>query len=136
LDAKRFIIDEIAAMEAGDIDVVCSMFAEDCALIDVTTSEVVHGRAGIRRICETTYEAFSDLRHENMRLIGEGHTVVGQFEIVATHTGELLGYAPTGRRLRFRACSVFDLNESNDQIEKETYYHDAVGLAAQLKGEG
>jgi steroid delta-isomerase-like uncharacterized protein len=134
VDPKQFIVDEIAVFESGDIDGVCSMFAEDCAYIDVTTAEVVCGRDGIRRVCETLYAAFSDIRLENTRLIAEGHTVVGQFDIVAAHIGELLGFAPTGRRLRFRACSVFDLNDSDDQILKETYYHDPVGLAAQLAG--
>jgi steroid delta-isomerase-like uncharacterized protein len=134
MDPKQFIIDEIAVLESGDIDGVCSMFAEDCVYVDVTTAEVVHGRDGIRRVCEMIYGAFSDIRLENMRLIAEGHTVVGEFDIVATHTGELMGFAPTGRQVRFRACSVFDLNDSNDQIMKETYYHDAVGLPAQLAG--
>jgi predicted ester cyclase len=123
VDAKQFIVDEIAVFESGDVDGVCSMFAEE-----------VRGRAGVREVCEALYGAFADIRLENTRLIAEGHSVVGQFDIVATHAGPALGHAPTGRRIRFRACSVFDLNETNDQIVRETYYHDAIGLAAQLAG--
>ena len=134
MDAKQFIIDEIAVLESGDVDGVCSMFAEDCVYIDVTLPGEVHGRAGIREVCEAIYAAFADVRLENTRLIAEGRTVVGLFDIVGTHVGEVLGYPPTGQRIRFSACSVFDLNETNDQIVQETYYHDAVGLAAQLAG--
>jgi steroid delta-isomerase-like uncharacterized protein len=135
VDAKQFILDEIAVVESGDVDGVCSMFADDCVYVDVTQAEELHGREAIREICEMLFGAFPDLRLEHTRLLAEGHTVVGQFDIVGTHAGEIMGYPPTGHRIRFRACSVFDLNETNDQIVRETFYHDAVGLAAQLAGQ-
>lgn len=52
-----------------------------------------------------------------MELIAEGDTVVGRFPCSTTHTGEWLGYSPTGRRFglidevsffRFRAWGIED----------------------------
>jgi predicted ester cyclase len=42
--------------------------------------------------------SFPDMRMEVVELVGEGDTVVGRFTCSATHLGDWLGHAPTGRR--------------------------------------
>ena len=42
--------------------------------------------------------SFPDTRMEVVELIAEGDKVVGRFTCSATHLGEWLGHAPTGRR--------------------------------------
>ncbi|MBA3274209.1 MAG: ester cyclase [Chloroflexia bacterium] len=43
-------------------------------------------------------ESFPDVHMEIVDLIAEGDTVVGRFTCSATHTGDWLGFPPTGRR--------------------------------------
>jgi ketosteroid isomerase-like protein len=43
-------------------------------------------------------DSFPDVHMEIIDLIAEGDKVVGRFTCSATHLGEWLGYAPTGRR--------------------------------------
>lgn len=42
--------------------------------------------------------SFPDVRMETIDLIAEGDKVVGRFACSATHRGDWLGHAPTGRR--------------------------------------
>ena len=55
--------------------------------------------AGAARRWITPFRAsFPDVHMELIGLIAEGDTVVGRFTCSATHQGEWLGQAPTGRR--------------------------------------
>src|SRR4029450_1696783 len=52
--------------------------------------------------------SFPDVRMEIVELIAEGDKVVGRFTCSATHLGERLGQAPTGRRFeRVDEVSIF-----------------------------
>ena len=56
--------------------------------------------------------SFPDTRMEVIDLIAEGETVVGRFTCSATHTGEWLGHAPTGRRFeQIDEVSIFRFRE-------------------------
>jgi predicted ester cyclase len=56
--------------------------------------------------------AFPDVRIEVVDLIAEGDKVVGRFTCSATHLGEWLGHAPTGRRFeRIDEVAIFRLRD-------------------------
>jgi len=55
--------------------------------------------------------ALPDLNAQEQDLVADGHTVVIRFVVEATHEGELLGIAPTGRRVRWDAVDVYRLKE-------------------------
>jgi ketosteroid isomerase-like protein len=56
--------------------------------------------------------SFPDVHMEIVELIAEGDKVVGRFTCAATHLGEWLGRAPTGRRFeRVDEVAIFRLRD-------------------------
>jgi predicted ester cyclase len=56
--------------------------------------------------------SFPDVHMEIVELIAEGDKVVGRFTCSATHLGEWLGQAPTGRRFeRVDEVSIFQFRD-------------------------
>ena len=56
--------------------------------------------------------SFPDLHMEIVDLIAEGDKVVGRFTCSATHLGDWLGHAPTGRRFeRVDEIAIFRLHD-------------------------
>jgi predicted ester cyclase len=56
--------------------------------------------------------SFPDVHMEIVELVAEGDKVVGRFTCSATHLGEWLGHAPTGRRFeRVDEVAIFRLRE-------------------------
>jgi predicted ester cyclase len=56
--------------------------------------------------------SFPDVHMEVVDLIAEGDKVVGRFTCSATHLGEWLGHAPTGRRFeRVDEVAIFRLGD-------------------------
>ncbi|HZA83568.1 MAG TPA: ester cyclase [Actinomycetes bacterium] len=74
--------------------------------------------------------SFPDVHMEIVDLVAEGDQVVGRFTCSATHLGEWLGHAPTGRRFervdevsifRFRdgrITQVWSLEDSLDRLRQ------------------
>ena len=53
--------------------------------------------------------ALPDLNAQEQGIVAQGDTVAVRFVVEATHQGELLGIAPTGRRVRWDAVDVYRL---------------------------
>jgi predicted ester cyclase len=75
--------------------------------------------------------SFPDLHMEIVELIAEGDKVVGRFTCSATHLGEWLGQAPTGRRFeRFDEVSIFWFRDG--RIAHAWSLEDTLGRLQQL----
>jgi predicted ester cyclase len=89
----RRLIAEV--LNAGRLDVIDELYAAELA-------------AGARRWIAPFRASFPDVHMEVVELIAEGDKVVGRFRCSATHLGEWLGHAPTGRRFeRVDEVSIF-----------------------------
>ena len=89
----RRLIAEV--LNGGRLDVIDELYAPELA-------------AGVRRWIAPFRASFPDLHMEVVELIAEGDAVVGRFRCSATHLGEWLGHAPTGRRFeRVDEVSIF-----------------------------
>jgi predicted ester cyclase len=53
--------------------------------------------------------ALSDVRFEIDDLVAEGDAVVARWKMEATHTGSLMGEAPTGKRVSSRGLTYYRL---------------------------
>jgi predicted ester cyclase len=71
--------------------------------------------------------SFPDVHIEIVELIAEGEKVVARFTCSATHLGDWLGQAPTGRRfervdevwiLRFRDCKIVHVWSLEDTLDR------------------
>jgi predicted ester cyclase len=75
--------------------------------------------------------SFPDVHMEIVELIAEGDKVVGRFTCSATHLGEWLGQAPTGRRFeRVDEVAIFQLR--NGKIVQAWSLEDTLGRLQQL----
>jgi predicted ester cyclase len=75
--------------------------------------------------------SFPDVHMEVVDLIAEGDKVVGRFTCSATHLGEWLGHAPTGRRFeQVDEVSIFRLHDG--RIIQVWSLEDSLGRLQQL----
>jgi predicted ester cyclase len=75
--------------------------------------------------------SFPDVHMEVLELIAEDDKVVGRFSCSATHLGEWLGQAPTGRRFeRVDEVSIFRLRDG--KIAHAWSLEDTLGRLKQL----
>lgn len=79
----RRLVNEV--LNGGNLDVINELYAPAMA-------------KGAQRWIAPFRESFPDVQMEILELIAEGDKVVGRFTCSATHLGEWLGHAPTGRR--------------------------------------
>jgi predicted ester cyclase len=80
----RRLVDE--GLNAGNMDVVDELFTPELA------EQQKKGFTAYR-------SAFPDWREEVVDLVAEEDKVVGRFKCSGTHRGEMMGIAPTGRRM-------------------------------------
>lgn len=86
-----------------------------------------------RQLYEVVMKAFPDLRFTLARVTGSQGLVARHWTAVATHEGEFMGIAGTGRRV-FQQGMVFS-RITNAKIIEEWRVIDAAGLLQQLRGE-
>ena len=74
--------------------------------------------------------AIADFREEVMDQIAEGDKVVTRVSGSGRHTGEVMGAAPTGKELKWRAVIVSRF--AKDKITEEWVEFDALSFLQQL----
>lgn len=84
-----------------------------------------------RRWIEPFQKSFPDMRMRVIELIAEGDKVVGRFTCSATHLGEWLGHAPTGRRFE-SIDEVYIFRLSEGRIAQAWGIEDTLGRLEQL----
>jgi steroid delta-isomerase-like uncharacterized protein len=83
-------------------------------------------------VAQTYFAAFPDLTLEVQRMHAAGEdTAVTELVARGTHRGELMGIAPTGRRVEIPVCNVVEVQGSKILAERE--YFD-TGLVLQQLG--
>ena len=97
----------------------------------VATGQVHQGRDEVVAYHRAQRTAFPDQRHENVRMhVAEDDTVIAEFDLLGTSTGEFLGLAPTGRSFRVAVIAVFSFD--GDRITNERVYLDGASLLRQI----
>lgn len=88
------------------------------------------GKQGMYEVHTTLFKAFPDLYYEFSRIIPTGDTVVAECVLKGTHENDLMGIAPTQRRLELPAAFIVDV-ESN-KVKKWVSYFDVTTMMRQL----
>ena len=111
-----------------------AVIAEDCRFEDVARGELLHGRDGYRRDYQRWRAAFPDGEVKIVNVIVQNTWAVVEFVNRGTHTGPLhssLGdFAPTGRRMEARYCSV--MRVADGMVVEGRDYYDSASIARQL----
>ena len=99
--ANKAVVRRLVAevLNGGRLEVVDDLFAPELA-------------PEARRWITPFRASFPDVHMEIVDLIAEGDKVVGRFTCSATHLGDWLGHAPTGRRFeRVDEVTIFRLGD-------------------------
>jgi steroid delta-isomerase-like uncharacterized protein len=91
---------------------------------------VLHGRAGYRQLHDTYTRAFPDCRVIIEDSLAEGDKVMLHYTFAGTHTGELMGIAPTGKPVSVQGTAFARF--AGGQIVEETTIWDTLGLVQQI----
>lgn len=97
----------------------------------VATGQVHEGAEAVVAYHRRQRTAFPDQRHENVRMhVADDDTVVSEFDLLGTNTGEFMGLPPTGRSFRVAVIAVFTFD--GDRITNERVYLDGASLLRQI----
>lgn len=97
----------------------------------VPTGQVHEGAEAVVAYHRTQRTAFPDQRHENVRMhVADDDTVISEFDLLGTNTGEFMGLPPTGRSFRVAVIAVFTF--AGDRITNERVYLDGASLLRQI----
>jgi steroid delta-isomerase-like uncharacterized protein len=111
-----------------------TVIAENCRFEDIARGELLTGPEGYKRDYYRWREAFPDGEVKVVNVIVQDNLAVVEFVNRGTQTGPLhssLGtYAPTGRKMEIRYCSVMRV-EDGKVIEGRDYY-DSASITRQL----
>ena len=118
-----------AAWDAG-LDVIGVLFSPRHAYHDPLLGDLPPGPAGVRAAIAAMLTAMPDARVTIEDQVEEGDALVLRWSLAGTHTGPLLGMAPTGRRATMRGVHVCHFR--GDRIAETWAAYDALGLLEQL----
>jgi predicted ester cyclase len=97
--AQRDAFDRaIAAWNAGDLDTYLELYDDQIALHGY--SEEPMGKPEVRAFYEGLFASLSEIVLEIHDVVENGALLGCAFTMSGTHTGELAGIAPTGRRIQ------------------------------------
>lgn len=93
-------------------------------------AELTPGIEGVKQVFTMLMSAFSDLHLTVEEQIAEGDKVVSRGTFTATHQGEFMGIAPTGKQIKLNFIEI--LGVAAGRITERWEIVDQMGLMQQL----
>jgi predicted ester cyclase len=125
-DLVRRLHHELLA--SRDLDRLDEFFAEDFVSHNMPPG-LPQGLAGVRAFFQVFLDGLSEIAVTVDELIADGDRVAVATTTSGTHTGELFGMAPTGRRIE---VTGIDMVRVDGKIVEHRGLTDTVGLLRQL----
>jgi steroid delta-isomerase-like uncharacterized protein len=113
----------------GNLDAIDELVAPDFMGTSPTDGEF-RGPDGFRQLVQRYLTAFSNTEMKIDRVIGEGNWCAAHWTARGTHTGELMGIAPTGREVTVMGMEL-DRCQNGKLVESHGLF-DALGMLQQL----
>jgi predicted ester cyclase len=123
----RRIADEVWTQ--GKLEVIDEVIAPDFTGSSPTDGEF-HGPSGFRQLVERYHSAFSGVEMRIDRMVAEADWVAVSWSARGTHTGELMGIAPTGREATVEGMQFSRIRDGR-LVESHGLF-DALGMLQQL----
>ena len=123
----RFV-DEM--LNRQNLAVIDELIAPGCVDHDAPPDQVP-GPEGVKRTLQAVRNSLTDLVVHTDDIIAEGDRVVTRHTAEATHTGSFLGFAASGRRLRWTAISIYRI--AGGKIAERWGLMDVRTLRSQLE---
>ena len=122
-DARQTAYDNL------DADGLAADYAVDC-VVDSPTGGTHTGRAAARRVLQTVFDAFLDMKIKTDSLIIDGNHVAQTVSIEGTNIGGFLGVSASGKPFRLAAVFLYELE--NRHIVRERRIYDFTGMLTQI----
>jgi steroid delta-isomerase-like uncharacterized protein len=114
----------------GRFDVVENYVSNDFVIHGSRTTGEIHGPPGVKAYFGMLRSAFPDLHFSVVDQIAEGDRVVTRWVAHGTHTGELQGIPPTGKRCTTSGIGIDRI--ADGRIVECWAIFDELGLMQQL----
>jgi steroid delta-isomerase-like uncharacterized protein len=124
---ERRIADEVWTQ--GKLDVIEELIASDFVGSSPTDGEF-HGPDGFRQLVERYHSAFSGIEMRVERIVADADWVATNWTARGTHSGELMGIAPTGREATVSGMQFSRVHDGK-LVESHGLF-DALGMLQQL----
>ena len=97
----------------------------------VAAAELFANPVGVESFVNKFLISFPDLQHTVEGMIAEGDQVAVRFSAQGTHSGPWLGFAPTGRFIRYTGVTLARI--AGDKIVEHHTWWDKAALIEQLE---
>jgi steroid delta-isomerase-like uncharacterized protein len=129
-DTVKIAREVFEAWNAHDPDRYVKYLASEYVSESDTMPASVRGPAAAREVMRTYLTAFPDLRFTIDAVLASGEVASVRWLAAGTHRGELMGVAPTQRRVETRGCSILEIR--NSRVTHQWLYWDTGHLLRQL----
>ena len=127
---KALIRRMVDTFNSGNLDGLDQVYATDVRYHGATGVEL-NGLEDLKGYFKTFVDAFPDLRSTGDPIVSEGDMTVVHFVVSGTHTADLEGIPPTGKRVEgVRGLSMNRI--SGGKVVEEWEVIDQLGLMQQL----
>lgn len=123
----RRVISEV--INKGKLDLVDKLVAKNYVYREATAG-TIKGREQYKQLVTLYRTAFPDLRMTIKDALVQGDKVVVRWVSSGTHKGELMGIAPTGRRVTVEGVLISRIVRGQLAVDYECY--DALGMLQQI----
>ncbi len=114
----------------GNLDAAEEIVTPDFVIHDPNIPEEPPGPEGLKQFVTMYRNAFPDLNFTIEEQIADGEKVATRWVADGTHQGELMGLAPTGKRVTVRAFTLQRF--SGGKIAEDWAHYDALGMMRQI----
>jgi steroid delta-isomerase-like uncharacterized protein len=119
-----------AAWNRMDSDVIDQLAKADLHVYYPLMPEATTDRESFKRTLQVIRAGMPDLHFDLKHVATDGNTVVISWQASGEHSGDMLGFAPTGRTVQWTGLSVVEV--SDGRVAKEWGEEDALGFFRQL----
>ncbi|MCA1731739.1 MAG: ester cyclase [Actinobacteria bacterium] len=112
----------------GTLDLIDEIFAPD--FVAHEADQDIRGPEGVRQFILMLRAAFPDLRVTVEDVLAEGVKVVQRWRAHGSHQGELMGLAPTGKRISVAGITISRFE--GGKVAEEWELYDMIGMMQQL----
>lgn len=124
----RRLMDEV--WNQRKLNVLDEICAPNFIIYDPSVPDLSRGPAGAKQYIGLFCAAFPDIQITVDDLFAEGDKVALRWSARGTHTGELMGIAPTGRPVAVTGHAIYRI--AKGQIEEDWITGDTLGVLQQL----
>ena len=128
-DIEAIARDYLEAFNRRDWDRIRELFAPEYSYTGGDGQKREGPEAGLA-VAQMWSAAFSDAKIDIRHIHTAEHVATVEFTGSGTHDGELMGIAPTGKRVSIPACTVLKIKDGKIKAERE--YMDMAHMMQQL----